>query len=138
MSKFIKISQTLFMPTCALMIVYCILFQYIIEIPYYFLIKLLLLISFLFQAICWLISLFITLKIENKERTKKNYVIKILYLKSYQIITQVFCYYLSIYLIFTLDKVSILYNYLVLLLFGLLFGYKIALNAFKYLNDNDN
>lgn len=138
MSKFIKISQTLFMPTCALMIVYCILFQYIIEIPYYFLIKLLLLISFLFQAICWLISLFITLKIENKERTKKNYVIKILYLKSYQIITQVFCYYLFIYLIFTLDKVSILYNYLVLLLFGLLFGYKIALNAFKYLNDNDN
>lgn len=136
MSKFIKISQTLFMPTCALMIVYCILFQYIIEIPYYFLIKLLLLISFLFQAICWLISLFITLKIENKERTKKNYVIKILYLKSYQIITQVFCYYLFIYLIFTLDKVSILYNYLVLLLFGLLFGYKIALNAFKYLNDN--
>lgn len=138
MSEFIKISQTLFMPTCALMIVYCILFQYIIEIPYYFLIKLLLLISFLFQAICWLISLFITLKIENKERTKKNYVIKILYLKSYQIITQVFCYYLFIYLIFTLDKVSILYNYLVLLLFGLLFGYKIALNAFKYLNDNDN
>jgi hypothetical protein len=36
-----------------------------------------------------------------------------------------------------LDKKSILYNYLVLFLFGLLLGYRIAIKAYNYLKKDE-
>ena len=72
----------------------------------------------------------------NRKNILKKDIIKNTYLKVGQIITQIFCYYFAIYLILMLDKQSILYNYLVLLLFGLMLGYRIAMKVYDYLNEN--
>ena len=127
MKHFIKLSQKLFIPTCSLMIAYCIFYQYIADIPYVFIVKLILLISFVIQFVAWIIDMRKGAKNEtNKQNVIRNDLIKKFYLNAGQIITQVFCYYFAVYLIFMLDKKSIVYNYLVLLLFGLLLGYRIA------------
>jgi hypothetical protein len=126
----IKLGEELFIPTCSLMIVYCLFYQYIANIPYIFIIKLILLISFAFQLIAWITGIRQSNQNDtDKKSVIKNKIIKYLYLNAGQIITQVFCYYFAVYLIFMLDKKSILFNYLVLLLFGLFLGYRIALRT---------
>ena len=135
MKKFIIIfGKTSFIPTCTLMIAYCIFYQYIASLPYLFIIKLILLMSFVLQFIGWIISLVSDSKNDcNKQLLTKSRIVKFFYLRIGQIITQAFCYYFAIYLVFMLDKKSVFYNYLVLLLFGLLLGYRIAMNASDYL-----
>jgi hypothetical protein len=133
----IRTGKIIFIPLCALMIAYCIFYQYIINFPYLFIVKITLLILFVFQFIGWIIDLFSNSK-RNRDKPilTNNRIIRILYMKSYSIIIQSFCYYFAVYLIFMLDKKSILYNYLVLFLFGLLLGYKIALKSCNYLKAN--
>jgi len=128
MKKFIvRFGEKIFIPSCALFIAYCIFYQYIADLPYLFLVKLVLLVSFVFQLIGWIINTGNSSKYEsNKQNLTKNNIIKNFYLKAGQIITIVFCCYFAVYLILMLDKKSILYNYLVLFLFGLLLGYRIA------------
>jgi len=119
------------------MIAYCIFYQYIADLPYLFIVKWILLISFCFQFSGWLIIMVHNPKRENNRKNiLKKDIIKNTYLKVGQIITQIFCYYFAIYLILMLDKQSILYNYLVLLLFGLMLGYRIAMKVYDYLNEN--
>ena len=133
----VKFGKKFFIPTCTLMIMYCIFYQYIEDLPYLYIIKLILLMSFVVQLIGWIIDMGNGSKYEcNKQYLIKNSVIKNIYLKANQIITQVFCCYFAVYLVLMLDKKSILYNYLVLFLFGLLLGYKIAIKTYEYLKAN--
>lgn len=67
-----------------------------------------------------------------KQPIKKEGVIRTFYLKSYQIIMQSYCYVFGAYTIFYLDRVSVLFDYLMLLLLGVFLGYKIAVKANKY------
>lgn len=126
--SFVNICRGMYIPTCFLMIVYCLLYQYIANYPYVFIIKLILLLSFVFQTI---INLFIRVQ-SYSDDISNNHFIKRMYLQSRQIITWMFNCYFIVYLIFFLDKKSILYNYVVLLLFGLFVGYEIAVTAFRY------
>ena len=122
------ICRILYIPTCFLMIIYCVLYQYIIELPCIFTIKLILFLSFIFQT---LINLFDKTKERNHKISNKP-IMRKMYLYSRQIITWTFNCYFAIYLIFFLDKKSVLYNYIVLVLFGLFVGYEIAIIASRY------
>lgn len=133
MSGFVKkITGKLFIPTCALMIAYCVFYQYIANYPYIFVVKILLFLSFVFQAVMGIVNIFNGKMKNSGYMVSHNPAVKKMYLNSRQIITQCFCYYFTVYLIFFLDKQSILYNYLVLFLFGLLLGYEIAFRASHY------
>lgn len=130
-----RIGTKLFIPTSILMIAYCIFHQYIAYLPYLFIVKIVLLASFIFQFISWIISMRNNISSDENDReyvVRRNLIIR-LYLKSGQIITQIFCYYFALYLVLMLDKKSILYNYLLLFLFGLLLGHKITVETYKYL-----
>lgn len=129
----VKIGTKLFIPSSILMIAYCIFHPYLADLEYLFIVKLLLLASFVFQFIGWVFSMQNNKK--NKNYPEKRNIIENLYLKLGQIITQIFCYYFALYLVLMLDEKSILYNYLLLLLFGLLLGYRIAIKVYKYQNE---
>ena len=53
-------------------------------------------------------------------------------LKSDKIIMQVYCYVFGAYAIFYLDRVSVLFDYLMLLLLGIFLGYRMAVRANAY------
>ena len=61
--------------------------------------------------------------------------IRTLYLKSDRIITQVYCWFLVIYITFSIEYKSTLYNYLLLFLIGLFLGYRITIRSNEYLLD---
>lgn len=64
---------------------------------------------------------------------------KILYLfflYSNYIINYGFYLYFFIYIIAKLHKESIIYNYILILLFGIYLGYKLAIKAYDYLKKN--
>lgn len=65
-------------------------------------------------------------------KLSNNSLVRKFYIRSQQIISWVFSCYFAIYLIFFLDKKSVLYNYLILLLLGLYLGYEIAVIASRY------
>ena len=52
--------------------------------------------------------------------------------KSDKIIMQVYCYVFGAYAIFYLDRVSVLFDYLMLLLLGIFLGYRMAVRANAY------
>ena len=67
-----------------------------------------------------------------KQPLKKKGMIRTLYLNSEIIIPQIYCWYFVIYITFSLEFKSILYNYLMLLLTGLFLGYKTTMKVNKY------
>ncbi len=133
---FINMGRNLFIPTSALMIIYCVFYQYVIYIPYHFVIKLILAILLIFNAFGWILGFFVSsVAVPNGDKMVKSNLLRSFYRNSYQIIIQLFCYYFSIYLIFMLNRESVFYNYLILLLFGILIGYRIACKANSCLDD---
>lgn len=67
-----------------------------------------------------------------KQPLKAEGPVRKLYLKSDKIITQIYCCVFGAYAIFYLDRVSVLFDYLMLLLLGVFLGYKIAVKANAY------
>lgn len=67
-----------------------------------------------------------------KQPIKKEGIIRAFYLKSYQIIMQLYYCFFGVYTIFYLDRVSVLFDYLMLLLLGVFLGYEIAVKSNKY------
>ena len=133
MKNFIlNVGEKLFIPTCIIFISYRIFYRYIAFLPYLIILKVILLLLAAIQIIAWALGKFGNAKRNNKLRLSNNNVVKSFYLHSRRIITLVFSYYFAVYLIFFLDKRSVLYNYLILLLFGLYLGYEIAVIANRY------
>ncbi|EOS01797.1 hypothetical protein C799_00904 [Bacteroides thetaiotaomicron dnLKV9] len=56
----------------------------------------------------------------------------------YQYLTQLYSWFFAAYVIFILDQVSILYNFLMLFLSGLFLGYKIRMKANTYSLEESN
>ena len=116
-----------------MMIPYCIFSSFLFEYPtLIFIVRVILAISLAIIVIGGMMSyLFPYIKI-SKQPLKEKVVIRTLYLKSDKIITQLYCWFLVIYITFSIEYKSTLYNYLLLLLIGLFLGYKITMKAEKY------
>ena len=94
--------------------------------------------SFLFEypALIFIIRVILAIALSNieilKQPLKGKGLIRALYLKSDKIITRLYCCFLVVYIAFSIEYKSTLYNYLLLLLIGLFLGYKITMKAEKY------
>lgn len=132
---FINIGRKIFIPVITLMITYCVLYQYIANFSYLIVIKLILLILSVFLCIGSILDLSDEYGGENNSQKPVNKIVRNFYLKSYTMIVQVFCCYFTIYMILFLDKKSILFNYLLLFLFGLLIGCRITRKANELFKD---
>lgn len=128
----VKVSRTLFIPICALMICFNIFFYYLVGFPGLLVIQLILFFGCLLTSIGCFLDLFGKSTKNKKLRMSNNPVVRYFYSHSRGIITSAFCYYIFIYALFSLARESIYYSYLVLLLFGLFLGYEIALIANRY------
>lgn len=73
-----------------------------------------------------------------KQPIKTEGIIRTFYLNSYQIIMQSYCYFFGAYAIFYSDRISVLFDYLMLLLLEIFLGYKIAMKANEYSLDESN
>ena len=91
----------------------------------------------------YIIRLFLFLgKIKNKKNKQatKNKISSpkslndFIYFYSIYIINYSFYIYFFLYIIFEFDRKSILFNYILLILFGLFLGFKYAANTFVYLD----
>ena len=122
----VKIGESMFIPTCVLALLYCLFYQYLIDFTYVFFIRLIIFLLSVFILFTWIISLF------EKTPLKSKPIIQEFYLGSRQTVTLTFCFYFAVYLILSLYKISVFYNYLVLLLFGAYLGYEIAVRSNLY------
>ena len=116
-----------------MMIPYCIFSSFLFEYPaLIFIIRVILAIALSIIAIGGMMSyLFPYIEI-LKQPLKGKGLIRALYLKSDKIITRLYCCFLVVYIAFSIEYKSTLYNYLLLLLIGLFLGYKITIRSNKY------
>ena len=133
---FILIFKKITILNSILMIVHCLFHPDFGEFDYMYMVVILLLISW----IAWLIGKVLNLLISNKERkeknTKINNIVDFLYLKFRQDIDMTYAVFFAIYLVFYRQEKAI--AYLILLLFGLYLGKKIAIRANRYIVDQAN
>jgi hypothetical protein len=133
----IRLGKNLLIPFCTLMIAYCIFYQSLVSFSYIYIIRYILFGLGLLLCLSWIMDMLDNSKKETKKTSFKNKrIIETLYLKVGYIINYFFSIYFFIYLVFKLDKKSLLYNYLMLFLFGLFLGYRIAIKAYRYLKAN--
>lgn len=128
----VKIGESMFIPTCVLALLYCLFYQYLIDFTYVFFIRLIIFLLSVFILFTWIISLFEKTPLKSKPRISHKPIIQEFYLGSRQTVTLTFCFYFAVYLILSLYKISVFYNYLVLLLFGAYLGYEIAVRSNLY------
>ena len=123
----IKLLQKLLIPMCVIMICYCLFRESLIQLPYVNILRYIL----LALSILLLVSSFITLlENTNKNKGKKHRILKLQNIYSIEyVVNYSFYIYFFIYLIFQLDRKSVLFNYLMLLIFGIYLGYRIARKA---------
>ena len=126
----IKLSQKLFVPTCAIMIFYCLFRESLIQLPYVNVLRYILLALAILLIVGGLKRL-----LENphkyKEKKISNFksVTEFIYYMSEYIVNYSFCIYFFVYLVFELDRKSVLFNYLMLLIFGIYLGYRFAVKS---------
>jgi hypothetical protein len=116
----------------------CPLSIYIYEFPYLYIIRyffLILFLTVLIGVVCKYLFSYIRPK---KKHLKKKGIIRILYLRSYDIIMFSYCGYFAVYVAFYLNQISMLFDYLMLFLLGLFLGYRIAMKANEYSNNCKN
>jgi hypothetical protein len=120
---FIKLASKITMPMCVIMICMSLFRDYQYLIPCIFVIRIILLLGAIIMVVGGI------MRPANK-RTSLNHQGKSLkerfYLNSYDIIEMIFTWYFFFYLILRLDKVSIIFTYIMLLIFGIYYGYRIA------------
>lgn len=100
-----------------------------------FVIKAILAISLAIIAIGGMMSYLFPYIKTPKTPLKEKGIIRTLYLNSDKIITQIYCWFFALYMIFSLDYLSMSYNYLMLFLIGLFWGYKITMRAKGYIKE---
>lgn len=103
-----------------------------------FIFRIIIAISLAIIAIGGMMSyLFPYIKTPRKPLKEKG-IIKMLYLNSEKIITQLYYLFFIIYISFTLEHISILFNHLMLLFIGLFLGYKATMKASEYTASKKN
>lgn len=132
-----KFKNKLFIPICILIITYCLFINELKTTSYYLIISYILVACGIFLIIVSLLEL--QGYLNKKEKVKKNYhkpdnFLDFLYVYSGYIINFTFYIYFFLYLIFQLDRISIAFNYLLLVIFGIFIGYRIAIKAYSYID----
>lgn len=129
--KFIRFANKMELPVCFIMICFSIFKDYMDSIPYVFFIRIIILLA----AITLIISGIIK-PVYKKETTKSNDKNRSLkerfYLNSYELVMNVFVWYFCLFVILQLDRISVVFSYLMLLIFGVCLGYRIANTADTY------
>lgn len=127
----INLGNRLFIPTCLVLISYFLFYEGLKSLPFINLIR------WVILGILGIFALSIFLSLSNNYNRKNQSfsflktksIALILYFYSEHIVNYSFYTYFFIYMILELDKKNVLYNYLLLLLFGIFLGYRIAMKA---------
>lgn len=123
--KFIEIVNKMVLPLSFITICSSIFRDCINMIPYYYLLPVRIIL--LLGAVAMVISGIIKPASNNGRAILKGKNLKeSLYLNSYVIIEKIFVWYFCLYIILRLDKVSVIFSFLMLLIFGIFYGYRIA------------
>ena len=137
--KIIRLKDKLFIPTCIVLILYCLFNAELISLPFINWIRIVILLLLAFLSIGILFELLNKKKQKNKKQLfKTKSLIDFLYLYSEYIVSYMFYFYFFFYLVLMLDRKSILYNYLLLLIFGMFLGYRLAVKTYYYLKQREN
>lgn len=118
-----KLASAITMPMCIIMICMALFRDYLYLVPYIFVIRLILLLGAIIMVIGGIMRP--TNKKEKSFYRGKNFKERF-YLNSYNIIEMIFTWYFFLYLMLRLDKVSIVFTYIMLLIFGIYYGHRIA------------
>ena len=133
MKKFIiKLGEKLFIPACTMIICYCIFRKSLIYLPHIRIIQYVIFGLGFIIATSGFIQLFskpLNKKKTSKTSSQKESVIDFLNRSSEYIVNYIFSIYFFVYLVFKLDEKSLLFNYLMLLIFGIFIGYRIAIKT---------
>lgn len=123
--KFMYIANKIILPLCVVMIVFSLFRDYINLIPYIYLLPFRIIL--LLGAIAIVLLGFIKPAVRTQNVVYKgNNLKEFLYSNSYVIIERIFYYYFGLYIILRLDKVSIIFSFIMLFILGAYCGYKIA------------
>lgn len=123
-----KIVGKIIMPMCFIMLCMSIFRDYLYLIPGIFIIRIILLIG----AILMVVGALVKATDEESAYKKstfnhqgKNFKERF-YLNSYDIIENIFIWYYFLYMILRLEKISLIFMYIMILLFGIYYGHRIA------------
>lgn len=137
-----KIKEKLFIPICILAIIYCLFLNELRNTTYFLIISYILLALGIFLVI---ISIFESIggAIKKDKRIKIKYnrpdnFKDFIFVHSVYIINYSFYIYFFVYVVFKLDERSIIFNYLLLIIFGIFLGYRIAAKVFLYFEAKEN
>lgn len=115
-----------------MMIPYCVFSSFLEEYPsLIFIVRVILAVAIAIIAIGGMMSYLFPYIETPRQTLKKKGVIRTLYLNSDKIIVQLYCWYLVLYITFSLEYKSILYNLPMLFFIGLFWGYKITMKTNK-------
>ncbi|MCE8463513.1 hypothetical protein K8P02_15730 [Bacteroides nordii] len=121
--SFLYFINRITLPMCFIMICISVFRDYVDSIPYIFIVRIVMLVGAIGMVIAGIID-----PIDSKSAIwhKGTGIKYILYLNSGIIIKQVFVWYFCLYIILRLDKISIVFSFVMLLIFGVFSGYKIT------------
>ena len=123
--KFIRFADATILPICYILLGLDIFKNYINMIPHFYIMPIRI-ILFL-GAIAIIISNLIKSHTKNRSCFEKEKCIKdFLYLNVEIIINNILAWYIPLYILLRLDKFSIYFSFLMLLILGIFYGYKIA------------
>jgi hypothetical protein len=111
-----NIREVLFFPLCGLMILYCLIKPVISAFEYIRVIQFLLLIITVFMGLSIIFTV-ITKSDKDKNKSEKNI--------TWEILKWIFIGYLGVYLVLQLDTISVYFNYLMVLIYGIVAGYRL-------------
>ncbi len=136
--KLVRLKDLLFIPIC---IFFVSLFIFYKEIDNSFITSILMWIS-IGLGLLLIIGSILDYSGKSKKRVEKvvfhkKGILKFIYFYSEYVVNYIFGCYFLLYVILRLGDKSILYNYLLLLLFGLFLGYRLAVRAYYYLRKNN-
>lgn len=118
-----KLANKITMPMCVIMICMSLLRDYQYLIPCIFVIRIILLLGAIIMVVGGIMRpTYKKRSFNHQGKSLKEH----FYLNSYNIIEIIFTWYFFFYLILRLDKVSIIYIYIMLLIFGIYYGHRIA------------
>lgn len=139
MKKILQLKDKLFIPTSILFVCFFLLYDKVghnwgILILTYIILGLG--VFFIFGGI---LELFDNTKVKSKRKKYSGRdMIGIVYFYSEYIINLIFYLYFFLYVILMLTRKSIIFDYLLLIIYGMFLGYRLAVRAYYYLKEREN